>query len=86
MHGHTMILSTGVNVSHQTARFQTTAKRMNMQTHFYDQQVKDDIYKASDATCTEVKKYYYSCMCGAKGTEVFTGGDPLGHTWEFLAA
>ena len=49
--------------------------------HVYDQQVKDDIYKASDATCTEVKKYYYSCMCGAKGTEVFTDGDPLGHTW-----
>ena len=50
--------------------------------HVYDQQVKDDTYKASDATCTEAKKYYYSCICGAKGTEVFTDGDPLGHTWE----
>ena len=50
--------------------------------HVYDQQVKDDTFKASDATCTEAKKYYYSCICGAKGTEVFTDGDPLGHTWE----
>ena len=50
--------------------------------HVYDQQVKDDTYMASDATCTEAKKYYYSCICGAKGTEVFTDGDPLGHTWE----
>lgn len=50
--------------------------------HVYDQQVKDDTYKVNDATCTEAKKYYYSCICGAKGTEVFTDGDPLGHTWE----
>ena len=50
--------------------------------HVYDQQVKDDTFKANDATCTEAKKYYYSCICGAKGTEVFTDGDPLGHTWE----
>ena len=50
--------------------------------HVYDQQVKDDTYMASDATCTEAKKYYYSCICGAKGTEVFIDGDPLGHTWE----
>ena len=50
--------------------------------HVYDQQVIDDTYKASDATCTEAKKYYYSCVCGVKGTEVFTDGDPLGHTWE----
>lgn len=50
--------------------------------HVYDQQVKDDTFKASDATCTEAKKYYYSCICGAKGTEIFTDGDPLGHTWD----
>ena len=50
--------------------------------HVYNQQVKDDTYKVNDATCTEAKKYYYSCICGAKGTEVFTDGDPLGHTWE----
>lgn len=50
--------------------------------HVYDQQAKEDAYKASDATCTEAKKYYYSCKCGVKGTEVFNDGEPLGHTWE----
>lgn len=28
-------------------------------------------YKASDATCTTPVTYYYSCVCGAKGTNTF---------------
>ena len=48
--------------------------------HIYAQDVVSDAYKASAATCTEPAKYYYSCVCGAAGTETFTYGTALGHT------
>lgn len=39
-------------------------------------------YLVSAATCTEPAVYYTSCAaCGAKGTEIFTVGDPLDHDW-----
>lgn len=49
--------------------------------HSYDQQVVSDTYLASAANCTAPAKYYYSCVCGAKGTETFENGDALGHSW-----
>ena len=49
--------------------------------HSYNQQVVSDTYLASAATCTAPAKYYYSCVCGAKGTETFENGDALGHSW-----
>ena len=50
--------------------------------HTYNQKVVSDNYKASDATCTEPARYYYSCICGAKGTETFDDGDATGHSYE----
>ena len=35
----------------------------------------DDAYKATDATCTAKATYYYSCVCGEKGTETFENGN-----------
>lgn len=49
--------------------------------HVFDQAVATDAYLASKATCTEAAQYYYSCTCGAVGTETFLSGDPLGHSW-----
>ena len=49
--------------------------------HNFTQQVNNDTYLASAATCTAPAEYYYSCVCGAKGTEVFTDGDALDHDW-----
>ena len=49
--------------------------------HIYDQQLVSDKYLANAATCTEPAKYYYSCECGAKGTETFESGAALGHSW-----
>ena len=49
--------------------------------HSYDQLVVSDTYLASAANCTAPAKYYYSCVCGAKGTETFENGDALGHSW-----
>ena len=49
--------------------------------HAFDKQVITDEYKATSATCTEAAKYYYSCSCGEKGTETFTSGNALGHSF-----
>lgn len=39
-----------------------------------------DSYLKTAATCTTPAVYYKSCkLCGAKGTETFTSGNPLGH-------
>ncbi len=48
--------------------------------HTYDKQVTTDAYKKSDASCTAKAVYYYSCSCGAKGTETFEYGEKLAHT------
>ena len=39
----------------------------------------DTQYSYSEANCTEKAKYYYSCACGGKGTELFEYGNALGH-------
>ena len=49
--------------------------------HTFDKQVITDEYKATDTTCTEAATYYYSCECGEKGTETFTSGNALGHSF-----
>ena len=49
--------------------------------HSYNREVVSDTYKASDANCTEPAKYYFSCVCGAKGTATFENGSANGHTW-----
>ena len=49
--------------------------------HSYTEQIVSDEYLAAPATCTEAATYYYSCECGEKGTETFSYGDPLGHSF-----
>ena len=51
------------------------------QPHEYNQEVVDEKYLASPATCTEPARYYYSCVCGAAGTETFAYGSAKGHTY-----
>ena len=43
--------------------------------HTYDKNVAEDIYKASDATCTSPALYHWSCVCGAKGANTFGSGE-----------
>ena len=50
-------------------------------THTYDQQVVNDTFKATNATCEDKATYYYSCTCGEKGTETFESGEALGHEY-----
>ena len=50
-------------------------------THVFDQQVASDAYLAAPATADSPAMYYYSCLCGEKGTETFPYGDKAGHTF-----
>ena len=52
----------------------------NKHEHFFVQEVVDDSYLASAATCTKKATYYLSCECGEKGTSTFEYGSPLGHS------
>lgn len=53
----------------------------NTHAHVFDKQAINDEYKASNATCTEKARYYYSCECGEKGVETFEYGDLGEHTY-----
>ena len=50
--------------------------------HVYDKQVAIAEYLASAATCTHKATYYYSCECGAKGTETFEYGELAPHVFD----
>lgn len=50
--------------------------------HIYDQEVVADKYLATAATCNTPAFYYHSCVCGAKGTTVFSYGEATGHHTE----
>ena len=43
--------------------------------HTYDQEVVEEIYKASDANCVSPALYYLSCVCGAKSADTFKNGN-----------
>ena len=49
--------------------------------HIYDQEVVQDKYLASAASCTAKEKYYKSCTCGAKGSVTFEVGDKRPHDY-----
>ncbi len=49
--------------------------------HVFDQQNSDAQYKATDATCQSKATYYYSCLCGEKGTQVFEYGSCAEHSF-----
>lgn len=41
--------------------------------------VETTAYQDKKATCTEPAAYFYTCVCGLKGTKTFGYGSPLGH-------
>ena len=49
--------------------------------HKFTAEIAAEKYLATAATCTEKAKYYYSCSCGEKGTQTFTYGAALGHSF-----
>ena len=53
----------------------------NTHKHSFTVETATDKYLCSEATCTQKATYYYSCECGAKGTETFEYGNPKGHSF-----
>ena len=49
--------------------------------HAYTQQVVSDTHKATAASCSAPATYYYSCACGANGTETFASGEAAAHSY-----
>ena len=47
--------------------------------HTFNKRVELMQFKASDANCQFGDIYYYTCRCGAIGTETFEVGAPVGH-------
>ncbi len=57
------------------------AEPIPMQAHVFDQQIAEERYLVSPATCQSPAVYRKSCLCGEAGTETFTSGDTVEHTW-----
>lgn len=51
--------------------------------HSHSYTVMDPVnrYLYSPAACTQAAVYYYCCDCGKTGTQTYTCGDPLAHTY-----
>ena len=58
-----------------------TTNHSGSHSHSYNRKVTTDKYLATSATCTASAEYYYSCKCGAKGTQTFTSGEPTEHNY-----
>lgn len=52
----------------------TCGNRLDQASHTYDKENTGDAYLATAATCTAQATYYYSCVCGAVGTDTFSYG------------
>ena len=49
--------------------------------HSFTESKVDEKYLVSAADCDSSAVYYKSCVCGEKGTETFTSGNALGHSY-----
>ena len=58
------------------------SQQLDKAEHVYDVQKVSNEYLASAATCMNKATYYYSCVCGAKGTETFESGEVAGHVFD----
>ena len=55
-----------------------TLQNIKMKSHTFDQAIQNDKYFAENANCLHGTYYYYSCVCGAQGTNKFEVGNPVG--------
>ncbi|MBR4991013.1 MAG: leucine-rich repeat protein [Oscillospiraceae bacterium] len=52
--------------------------------HVFDQEIVDENYLLSEATCTSPALYYKSCICGAIGSEAFEHGSLKDHDYKII--
>ena len=55
-------------------------EKLDYAAHTFDQRVETPDYSAGSADCTKPAKFYFSCVCGAKGTDTFDSGTSMGHS------
>ena len=63
------------------AKLSSEAKTVEEKKHIFDQKNTDSRYLKAEATCTASARYYYSCLCGERGTADFTYGEYDGHNF-----
>lgn len=51
-------------------------------THNFSQMVENEKYEEVAPTCSSYGEYHYSCLCGEKGTQTFTGTSYKEHEYE----
>ena len=59
--------------------------KLNKVSHTFDQKNTSAQYQISAATCTKPASYHFSCICDQDGTEIFTIGEPSGHSLTYHA-
>lgn len=60
----------------------TGCSKKDNHTHAFTQEIAEDKYLASEATCTEKARYYYSCNCSKAGKETFEYGEYVDHIYD----
>ena len=73
--------SANKNSDSATDTTNTTDTTDTSHTHIFSVKNIAEKYLASEATCIEKAKYYYSCSCGEKDSETFEYGEPLNHSF-----
>jgi len=56
----------------------TRTEEIKQLSHVFDNEVAEEKYLRSEATCKDAATYYYSCDCGEKSTTFFTRGEATG--------
>ncbi len=65
-----------------TTKTEDIPKLEEIHYHVYNIQNTDSQFIKSEATCTEKAVYFYSCLCGLQGTEIFQYGSSKGHNYD----
>ena len=69
----------GIILSEEHNEVDGTCTKCENHNHYFELTNTDDKFKAIDATCQEKAQYYYSCICGEKGTLTFEYGNTKDH-------
>ena len=71
---------TSDNTHHWHVCGNNCGEKLDYAQHTFDQRVETSDYSAGSADCTKPAQFYFSCVCGAKGTQTFDSGTSMGHS------
>ncbi len=82
---HTLVVGASKNGTHHIMECANSGcDHTEDAAHSFNQKVESADYLKNNADCTTAKTYYYSCVCGHKGSTTFTVGSELGHNFEWV--